>query len=178
MYAEIWPFYCTLSLAGPSIGCTGGQKWCFGQTLTFFMRDLNSHRIAVRTSTLDRADVQPTTHRIAKVMANIRHRPPVAVVELTGPGLVTGPKLSNIFKNVKLYCQCFTPANDHANRGVRKHTPESSTPDFFRAPVGGEGMGIPMPSPQGTVKYIFLISRRVQKRVDHQTFPPEHSAAE
>ena len=58
----------------------------------------------------------------------------------------------------------FHPRNDHANRGVRKHTPESSTPDFFRAPVGGEGMGIPMPSPQGTVKYIFLISRRVQKK--------------
>ena len=112
------------------------------------MRDLNSHRIAVRTSTLDRADVQPTTHRIAKVMANIRHRPPVAVFELIGPGLATDPKNLNIFKNVKLYCQFVTPATMQTGESENIHQ-SPQLPTFFAHQWAGRIWGIACLPPKG-----------------------------
>ena len=64
------------------------------------------------------ANVQRTTHRIAEVMANIRYRPAIAADEPTGRGAGPGPEIFKICKNVKLSCQMFTPANDHANHSV------------------------------------------------------------
>ena len=81
----------------------------------------------------------------ANIMANIRCRPAMAAIELTGPGTGTGtgtrPENVGRFKNVNHSSQHFTTANDHAKsigipRGGPKHSPMSATPTFFAHPWG------------------------------------------
>ena len=68
-------------------------------------------------------------------MAIIRYGPVMAADEPIGPGTGPGPENFKLSMNVKLSCQIFTQANDHANysesQGIKKITPKSTTPTFF-----------------------------------------------
>ena len=109
------------------------------------------------------ANFQPTTHRIAKVMANILYRPATA----------PGPENFKIFKNVKLSCQIVYPGKwpcKSLARGVTKNTPKSATPTFFFAPPWGRH------GARDYIKTILLIKRMCKKKRSPPS--PKHSIPE
>ena len=89
-------------------------------------------------------------------MANIRYSPDTVADEPTGPATSPAIEYFKVFKNVKLSCQIFTPANDHQitryPKGNHKKYTKVLNSDFFRATVK-EGV------PQETI-YITMLSVR------------------
>ena len=113
---------------------------------------------------------QPTIHRIANVMANIRYRPAIAAVELTGPGAERSKNFKNVYPSSQFFIRQMTMQINRYPKGSPKKYTKVPNSNIFRPPVGGWlggwlGGSVPPPPPKRLYKKYFLLGAAGKKEL-------------